>query len=60
MDLKKSALRQHIVDFDHFIAWNEAKIFKMEVNYSKCRTAESCFINQRATEVNVLKQNWRH
>ena len=28
MDVKKSALCQHIVDFDHFIAWDEAKILK--------------------------------
>ena len=26
MDVKKSALYQHIVDFDHFIAWDEAKM----------------------------------
>ena len=49
MYVKKSALCQHIVDFDHFIAWDEAKILKMEANYSKPRTAESFFINQRAT-----------
>ena len=28
----------------------------MEVNYSKCRTAESFFLNQRATEVKVLNR----
>ena len=32
MDVKKSALCQHIVDFDHFIAWDKAKILKMEAN----------------------------
>ena len=53
MDVKKSALCQHIIDFDHFIALDEAKILKMEANYSKRRAAESFFINQRATEVNV-------
>ena len=54
MDLKKSALCQLIVDF---IGWDEAKILKMEVNYSKRRTAEIFFINQRATEVvNVLNR----
>ena len=36
--------------FCHFIAWGEAKFLKMEANYSKRRTAESFFINQRATE----------
>ena len=35
MDVKKSALGQYITHFDHFIARDEAKIFKMEANYSK-------------------------
>ena len=56
MDVNKFVLCQHIVDFDHFIAWDEAKILKMKANYSKRRTAESFFINQRATEVNVLNR----
>ena len=56
MDVKKSTLCQHNVDFDHFIAWDKAKILKMEANYSKRRTAESFFINQRAAEVNVLNR----
>ena len=56
MDVKKSAVCQHIVDFNHFIAWDEAKRLKMEANYCKRRTAESFFINQRATEVNVLNR----
>ena len=30
MDAKNSALSRYIVDFDHFIAWDKAKIFKME------------------------------
>ena len=48
---------KHIVDFDHFIAWDEAKILKMEANYSKRRTAKLITgENQRATEVNVLKR----
>ena len=47
---------QYIVDFDHFKKWNEAKILKTKANCSKRRTAESFFINQRATEVNVLNR----
>ena len=43
MDVKKSALSQYIVDFDHFTVWDEPKIFKMEANHSKRRTAESFF-----------------
>ena len=54
MDFKNSALCQHIVYFDPLIAWDEAKILKMETNYSKRSTAQTFFINQRATEVNVL------
>ena len=51
MDVKNSALSQYTVDFDHFIAWDEAKIFKMEQ-----RRTTKFFINQRATEVNVLNR----
>ena len=57
MDVKKSALCQHIVDFDNFIAWDKAKILKMEADYSKRRySREFFFINQRAAEVNVLNR----
>ena len=56
INLKKSPLCQHIVDFNHFVAWDEAKILKKEANYSKRCTAESFFISQRATEVNVLNR----
>ena len=54
MDVKKSALCQHIADFDHFIAWDEAKILQMKANCSKRRTEESFFKYQRATKVNFL------
>ena len=49
MDVKKSALCQHIVGIDYFIAWDEAKILKMESNYSERRTTQSFFINQTVT-----------
>ena len=55
MDVKKSALCQP-VDCDYFMAWDEAKIKKMEANYSKRRTAESFLTNQRATKVNILNR----
>ena len=32
MNVKKFALCQHIADFNHFIAWDKAKILKMEAN----------------------------
>ena len=47
IEVKKSALCQHVVDFDHFIAWDEAIKLKMEANYRKRRTAESFFINRK-------------
>ena len=56
MNVKKSTLCKYIiVHFDHFIAWfgMNLKLKKKEANYTKRRTAESFFINQRATEVNV-------
>ena len=56
MDVKNSAMFQDIVDFYHFITWDEAKVSKMEANYSKPCTPESFFINQRAIEVNVLNR----
>ena len=47
MDIKKSALCQHIVDFNHFIVRNDAKILKRRSHYIKHRRAEGFFINQR-------------
>jgi len=57
MDLKKFALCQHVANCDHFIAWDDAKILKMEQNYSKRRIAECYFINKRASEINVINRN---
>ena len=42
--------------FYHFLAWMKLKFFKGKPYYTKRRTAESFFINQRATEVNVLNR----
>ena len=49
-------LKGSIKLFNRFIAWDKAKILKMEANYSKRRTAKSFFINQRVAEVNVLNR----
>ena len=57
MNLQKSALCQHIVTCDHFIAWDNASILKIEPHYRKRRIAESFLINKRAKVVNVLNQN---
>jgi len=55
MDLKKFALCQHVANCDHFVAWVDAKILKMEPNYNKCCTAECNFINTRVSKVNVIE-----
>ena len=39
--LQKTALCQHIATCDHFIAWDNAYIFKIEPHYRKRRIAES-------------------
>ena len=56
-DFDKSAFCEHVVKFDHTIAWNETKILKMEPNFQRRRTAESFFINQRSKKLNVLNRN---
>ena len=57
MNLQKSILCQHIATCDHFIAWDDACILKIEPHYRKRRIAESSLINQRAKVVNVLNRN---
>ena len=57
MNLQKSALCQHIVTCDHFIAWNDAYILKVEPYYRKRCNAESFLINRRTKAVNVLNRN---
>ena len=39
MHVKNFAFCQRVVDIDHFVAWYEARILKMEANYSKRHTA---------------------
>jgi len=59
MDLKSPhyANNKNVANCDHFIAWDDATILKMEPNFSKRRTAECYFINKRASEVNVINRN---
>ena len=57
MNIRKSALCQHIAAYDHFIAWDDAYILIIEPYYSKRRIAESFLINKRAKAVNVLNRN---
>ena len=40
---KKSALSQHVMDFDHRIDWDNVKILKSESHAYRRRVAESFF-----------------
>ena len=54
---KKSALSQHVVDFDHKIDWDNVKILKSESHTYRRRVAESFLINQKACSCNVINRN---
>ena len=54
---KKSALSQHVVNFDHKIDWDNVKILKSESHASRRRVAESFLINQKACSCNVINRN---
>ena len=54
---KKSALSQHVMNFDHRIDWDNVKILKSESHaYRRC-VAESFLINQKACSCNVINRN---
>ena len=57
MNLQNSTLCQHIATCDHFIAWDNAYVLKIEPHYRKRRIAEKFLINKQAKVVNVLNQN---
>ena len=54
---KKSALSQHVMDFDHKIDWNNVKILKSQSHGYRRRVAESFSINQKACLCNVINRN---
>ena len=54
---KKSALSQHVMDFDHRIDWNNVKILKSESHAYRHRVAESFTINQKTCLCNVINRN---
>ena len=56
-DPKKSALCQHVLEYDHVIDWENVKILKSEPHANRRRTGESFLINQKAKEFNVLNRN---
>ena len=54
---KKSALSQHVMDFDHRIDWDNVKILKSESHAYRRLVAESFLINQKACSCNVIERN---
>ena len=54
---KKSALSQHVMDFDDRIDWDNVKILKSESHAYRRRVAESFLINQKACSCNVINCN---
>ena len=54
---KKSALSQHVMEFDHRIDWDNVKILKSESHAYRRRVAESFLINQKACSRNVINRN---
>ena len=54
---KKSALSQHVMDFDHRIDWDNVKILMSESHAYRCRITESFLINQKACSCNVINRN---
>ena len=54
---KKSALSQHVMEFDHRIDWDNVKILKSESHAYRRRVAESFLINQKAYSCNVINRN---
>ena len=56
-NIKKSALSQHVMDFDHRIDWDNVKIMKSELHAHMRCVAESFLINQKACSCNVINRN---
>ena len=54
---KKSALSQHVMDFNDRIDWDNVKILKSESHAYRRRVAESFLINQKACLCNVINRN---
>ena len=57
LDVKKSALCQHVVNKDHVIDWGNVEILKRESHWHRRRVAEGFLINQKALSMNVLNRN---
>ena len=55
---KKSALSQHVMDFDHRIDWDNVKILKSESRRCRCRVAVRFSIKQKARSLNMINRNY--
>ena len=56
-NIKKLALSQHVLDFDHRIDWDNVKIPKSESRAYRRRVAKSFLINQKTRSCNVINRN---
>ena len=56
-NIKKSALSQHTMDFDHRINWDNVKILMSDLHAYRRRVVESFSINQKARSCNVINRN---
>ena len=54
---KKSALSQHVMDFDHRIDWDNVKIAKSESHTKRRLVAENFLLYQKACLLNVDNRN---
>ena len=57
LDVKKSALCQHVLDKDHLIEWGNVEILKRKSHWHRRCVAEEFLINQKALSMNVLNRN---
>ena len=57
LNTKKSALSQHVMNFDLKIKWNNVKILKSELHAYRRRVAENFLINQKARSLHVINRS---
>ena len=57
LNTKKSALSQHVMEFDHRIDWDNVKILKSESHAYRRHVAESFLINQKTCSCDVTNRN---
>ena len=57
LDVKKSALCQHVVNKDNVIDWGNVEVLKRDSHWHRRGVAEGFLINQKALSMNVLNRN---